>query len=132
MSKMLRQAAAYGAASLCALSVDMGILWALVHFFSWKYLFAATVSFLAGVLVAYVLSVRFAFKEHRLEDRRAEFAAFAAIGALGVVINAGVMSIAVRYFGLHYIIAKCVAAGVTFTCNFVTRRQMLFSRRLPA
>ena len=129
MSKLLREALGYGAASLCALAVDMGILWTLVHFFSWEYLAAATASFLAGAVVAYLLSVKIAFTEHRLRDRRAEFASFVGIGTIGIAVNAGVMSIAVRYFGLHYIIAKCVAAGFTFTCNFAARRQMLFVRR---
>jgi len=129
---LLQQAAAYGGASVCALAVDMGILWALVHFFAWEPLWAATVSFLAGVVIAYLLSVRFAFKEHRLKSRRTEFAGFVAIGTVGVAINAGVMSIAVRCFGLHYIMAKCVAAGFTFSCNFVARRQILFIRRSAA
>jgi len=132
MNAFLREAAGYGAASLCALAVDMAMLWTLVHFFSWEYLAAATASFLAGAVVAYLLSVRIAFKEHRLRDRRAEFASFVGIGTIGIAVNAGVMSLAVRYFGLHYIIAKCVAAGFTFTCNFVARRQMLFVRRSVA
>jgi putative flippase GtrA len=132
MNRFLREAAGYGAASACALGVDMGLLWALVHFFGWDPLIAATTSFLAGAVVAYFLSVRLAFKEHRLRDRRAEFAGFIAIGTLGVAVNAGVMGIAVRYFGLHYIIAKCVAAGFTFSCNFIARRQILFSRRSSA
>jgi len=132
MSKFLREALGYGTASLCALAVDMGILWTLVHFFSWEYLAAATASFLAGAVVAYLLSVKIAFKERRLRDRRTEFASFVGIGTIGLALNAGVMSIAVRYFGLHYIIAKCVAAGFTFTCNFVARRQMLFVPRSVA
>jgi putative flippase GtrA len=132
MNTFLREAVGYGAASVCALAVDMAILWTLVHFFSWDYLAAATASFLAGAVVAYLLSVKIAFKEHRLLDRRAEFASFVGIGTIGIAVNAGIMSIAVRYFGLHYIIAKCVAAGFTFTCNFVARRQMLFVRRSVA
>ena len=129
MTRLLREAVGYGAASLCALAVDMGILWTLVHFFSWDYLAAATASFLAGAVISYLLSIKIAFKEHRLQDRRTEFASFVGIGTIGLAVNAGVMSLAVRYFGLHYIIAKCVAAGFTFTCNFVARRQMLFVRR---
>jgi putative flippase GtrA len=132
MNTFLREAVGYGAASVCALAVDMAILWTLVHFFSWDYLAAATASFLAGAVVAYLLSVKIAFKEHRLRDRRTEFASFVGIGTIGIAVNVGIMSIAVRYFGLHYIIAKCVAAGFTFTCNFVARRQMLFVRRSVA
>jgi putative flippase GtrA len=132
MKRFLREAIGYGAASLCALAVDIGLLWTLVEFLSWNYLAAASLSFLAGAVVAYELSLKLAFKQHRLRDRRYEFLSFVAIGTLGLAVNAGVMSIVVRHFGLHYIIAKCVAAGVTFMCNFVARRQILFVRRAVA
>lgn len=106
--------------------VDIAILWILVHYFSWWYVAAATCSFLTGLCIAYALSVKLVFKCRRIEDRRTEFAGFAAIGIVGVAINAIVIFIAVKYFGLHYLIAKCVAAGFTFICNFISRRQILF------
>jgi putative flippase GtrA len=100
--------------------------------YGWPYLAAATVSFLIGAVVAYVLSVRLAFKEHRLHNRQAELLAFVVIGAIGLAVNAAVISIAVAALGLHYLLAKCVAAAFTFTWNFFARRQMLFVRRSAA
>jgi putative flippase GtrA len=129
LRRFLREAVGYTAASVCALLVDLGILWGLVHFLGWGYLAAATLSFVAGATVAYMLSVRLAFTHHRLRDRRAEFLSFVAIGSAGLLVNSGVMSIAVRYFGLHYLLAKCVAAGFTFICNFLARRRLLFIER---
>jgi putative flippase GtrA len=128
MKILLKEAAGYGAASACALAVDMTILWLLVRFFSVGYLTAATASFLAGACIAYVLSVKLAFKQHRLRDRRAEFLTFVAIGTAGLAVNAGVIYLAVQYLGLHFLLAKCVAAGFTFSCNFIARRQILFVR----
>jgi putative flippase GtrA len=132
MKTLLQQVMGYGAASLIALAADMSILWALVTYVGLPYLVAATLSFLAGASVAYFFSVRFAFKEHRLRDRGAEFASFVAIGTLGLVVNACVMDAAVRYLGLHLMMAKGVAAVCTFTCNFLTRRQLLFVRSREA
>jgi putative flippase GtrA len=126
MKIFVKEAAGYLVASACALVVDMTILWVLVRFFSVGYLAAATASFLVGACVAYVLSVKFAFKQHRLSDRRAEFLTFVAIGTAGLAINSGVIYLAVQYLGLHYLLAKCVAAGFTFSCNFIARRQILF------
>lgn len=128
MKAMFRETLGYAIASGCALVVDMAILWALVRFLSWNYLAAATTSFLAGAVVAYEISIRLAFRQHRLKDRRAELATFVAIGMVGLVVNAAVMYVAVKYFGLHYLIAKCVAAAFTFMCNFIARRQILFVR----
>lgn len=129
MKTILKEAVGYGTASVAALAVDLAILWALVHFLSWGYLTAACTSFLAGATVAYALSVKLAFKQHRLRNRRVEFISFVAIGALGLAINTAVMSFAVQYLGLHYLFAKCVAAGFTFMCNFIARRQILFVRQ---
>jgi putative flippase GtrA len=129
VTTFFKEAFGYTAASACALMVDMAILWALVHFLGIGYLTAATISFLAGAVVAYELAVKLAFKHHRLHDRRAELVAFVVIGAAGLAINAAVIYVAVDYFGLHYLLAKCVAAGFTFTCNFIARRQILFVRR---
>jgi len=130
LTVLLKEAFGYGAASVCALAIDMAILTLLVHYFEWGYLAAATVSFSAGSVVAYVISVKFVFKHRRLNDARTEFASFAALGALGLCINALVMSIAVKIGGFHYLVAKCVAAGFTFACNFIARRQLLFVQRL--
>jgi putative flippase GtrA len=128
MRVLLKEAFGYAVASGCALVVDMTILWTLVQVLSWDYMVAAATSFLAGAVVAYVLSVNLAFKQHRLSDRRAEFVSFVAIGTVGLAVNGAVIYVMVRYFGLHYLIAKCVAAGFTFLCNFIARRQILFIR----
>jgi putative flippase GtrA len=128
MNTLLKEAFGYATASACALGVDMTILWFLVHFLSWGYMGAAATSFLAGAVVAYELSVKLAFKQHRLQDRRAEFVSFLAIGTIGLAVNSGVIFIMVGYLGLHYLIAKCIAAGFTFMCNFIARRQLLFVR----
>jgi len=132
MRILIREAIGYAAASAGALIVDMTILWMLVRFFAWGYLAAATTSFLVGAVVVYALSLKLAFKQHRLRNQRVEFITFVVIGTAGLAINAGVISLAVRYLGLHYLLAKCVAAGFTFMCNFVARRQILFVRHSPA
>jgi len=132
MRIFLREAAGYTAASAVAFAVDVGIMWVLVRFGSFGILAAALVSFLAGATVAYALSVRLAFKYHRLRDRRAEFIGFVAIGGAGLAINSTVISVMVKMFGLHYLLAKCLAAGFTFACNFLARRNLLFLRRSAA
>ena len=129
MKTVVQEAIGYTAVSACALLVDMTMLWVLVHYFSWWYLVAATASFSVGLLVAYALSVKLVFRHRRLRDRRLEFASFASIGAVGVAINAAVISFGVKYLGLHYVIAKCGSAGFTFLLNFLARRQFLFVPR---
>jgi putative flippase GtrA len=129
MSTVVREAFRYCLVSGFAFLVDIGVLWILVQYFSWWYLAAATASFLSGIVLGYVLSIRMVFNYRRLKDQRIEFLSFAAIGGVGLAINAAVMFAAVKYFGFYYLLAKCVAAGFTFMFNFFVRRQMLFVHR---
>ena len=62
----MQEALGYFAVSAFAFLVDITILWILVHYFFWWYLAAATVSFLAGLLVAYAFSITLVFKYRRL------------------------------------------------------------------
>lgn len=128
MKVLAQEAIRYAAVSGCALIVDISVLFILVHYLSWWYVAAATASFLVGLSLSYVLSVTLVFKYRRLRDPRVEFASFTAIGVIGLVVNAAAISFGVRIAGLHYLIAKCGAAGCTFVLNFVVRRQLLFVR----
>jgi putative flippase GtrA len=131
MKRLLREFSGYGVASVAALSVDMVLLWALVHV-GIQYIAAAAVSFTAGGVVVYWLSTTLAFREHRMRDRRVEFLAFVAIGVAGLTINISVIYAAVQFLGLHYMLAKSAAAGFTFAFNFIVRRQLLFVAPAPS
>jgi putative flippase GtrA len=131
MRAVIHEALRYAAVSACAFFIDITILFILVRYFSWWYLGAAIASFTAGLLVGYALSVTLVFKYRRLKDWRLEFASFGVIGAGGLAVNAAAIFFAVKYLGLHYLIAKCGAAGFTFVCNFVARRHFLFVQRSP-
>ncbi|MBX5460027.1 MAG: GtrA family protein [Steroidobacteraceae bacterium] len=117
----------YGAASVVALATDMGLLALLVSAASVHYLAAATISFLTGGAVLYVLSVTLVFRFRRMENRTLEASVFLALGAVGLVVNASVMHVAVEVGHLHYMFAKLIAAAGTFGTNFVLRRHFLFS-----
>jgi putative flippase GtrA len=132
MKLFIREALGYGLVSAFAFIVDIAILWALVRWFSWGYLWAATASFIAGLVIGYALSVTLVFKYRRLRDQRFEFAGFAAVGAIAMGINAAAMAVGVKWLGLHYLIAKCTSAAFTFAWNFLARRQLLFVERRAA
>jgi putative flippase GtrA len=124
----LRQLGAAIPTAVCALAADVSALYLLTGIAGWHYLAAASVGFVVGTLVAWLLSVRFVFAERRFRSPTAEFALFALIGTGGLVINGVIMSIAVERFGQHYLIAKACAAAVTFSFNFGIRRAALFTR----
>lgn len=130
MRRLARESAGYLGVSVIALGADVATLTLLVRGFAVPSLAAACLSFGVGLLVSYVLSVTWVFKQRRLKQRPLEFASFAALGGFGFVVNVAVMSVAVRLWGLHYLLAKGIAAGCTFVCNFASRRQLLFTTPL--
>jgi putative flippase GtrA len=132
MKILIQEAIRYGAVSISALAIDVIFLYVLVQYLSWWYVAAATTSFMVGLLVAYGLSVTRVFHYRRLKDPRIEFVSFAAIGAVGVTINAFIIFFIVKVLGVHYLIAKCCAASFTFVWNFFARRQLLFVQRRSA
>jgi putative flippase GtrA len=126
MPRLLREFLAYGLASAVALCVDAGLLYALTQYAGWHYLMAAAASFVAGAAVAYLLSVRLAFHNHRLRNRTVEFTSFVLLGLAGVAVNSLVLQVAHGELGIPLLIAKAISAGFTFLTNFALRRQFLF------
>jgi len=126
---VLRELSGYGGASAVALAVDVGLLELLVQSCGWHYIPASMVAFVSGGLVAYWLSVRFVFKQHRLSNRSLELGLFLVLGVAGLAVNALVLSLAVGVAGLSLLAAKACATGCTFATNFARRRNVLFAIR---
>jgi len=127
MRKLVLELLGYGLASAVALAVDVAALEALVKLAGWHYLAAASVSFIAGGIVAYLLSVRFVFRFRQMDDHALELSCFVGLGVVGLAVNAALMFMAVTWAGLQLFTAKLLAALFTFATNFVLRRQMLFT-----
>jgi putative flippase GtrA len=123
----LRELWAYALVSGVALAVDASILWTLVKRLAWHYLPASAASFTAGAVVSYVLSVRFVFQFRNVSCRQLEFMYFVVLGLVGLLVNAAALSLAITCIGFGLLTAKLMAAGCTFTANFVLRRQLLFA-----
>lgn len=126
-----RESAIYSAGAAAAFGVDFCSLWFLVDRLEVHYLIAATLSFLLGTLVVYWVSVRHAFRFRRIEDRRSEFVFFATIGVIGIGVNLVLMAALVEGLELHYLLAKVIAAGISFVTNFGLRRWLLFTAPTP-
>jgi putative flippase GtrA len=127
MSRVRELLAALATAG-CAFCVDVAILYVLTAVAGWHYLVAASIAFLAGTSVAWLLSVRFVFDYRRCRSPRREFAYFALIGLIGLVLNDVVIAIVVESFGQHVLVGKACAGAVTFSVNYSLRKTLLFSR----
>lgn len=119
----------YGLCSAVALACDMGVLLFTHHVIGLHYQLAAAIGFACGLVVAYVTSVRYAFRTRRLESRGAEFTGFVLIGLFGLLLTQGLLHVLVERVELSVAAAKIFAAGFVFMFNFSARRLALFAGR---
>ena len=120
-----RELARYFVASLAALALDVAILWLAANWL--HYLLAASLGFMAGAGLIYLLSTRWVFRRRKLADKApVEFSAFVAIGLAGLAINDLVIYLAVERFALALLAAKALAAGASFLFNYTARKLTLF------
>lgn len=122
----------YGLASAVALAVDYGLLILLSKVFGVAYLNAAAAGFLAGMAVAYLLSISVVFPGRRSVRPSLELASFVAIGVAGLALNQLLIWTLVSRFGLDVALAKAPTAGAVFMFNFLARRALLFAPRAVA
>ena len=116
----------YGLVSVIALAVDFGGMVLLVELLSIHYLVAATVSFISGLAVNYLLSRAWVFTERKYESRVKEFIIFTSIGIVGLLLNNSIMWLAVEKIGIYYIFSKIIATILVFFWNFGLRKMLVF------
>lgn len=110
-----------------AFLADFGILYFLTDRLGLHYLVSATLGFLCGMIVNYLLCIAWVFDFRRLNNRAAEFAAFGTIGIAGLALNNLLLFGLTEHAGLHYLLSKLVAAAIILVFNFSLRRYWLFS-----
>ncbi len=126
----LRELARYFVASAIALGVDTG-LYALGLRLHLGYPLAAILGFLGGLAVAYLISVRWAFRTRRLGDARVEFIVFAVIGVLGLLLTESLLWLQIDVLAFGALPAKLAASCGVFFFNFGARKFVLFKAIPP-
>jgi len=122
----------YFIASLLALALDTTVFSASLRLLELGLVWSATLGFVTGAVLAYVSSITWVFKERMLEHRPAlEFTLFVGIGVFGLGITQVVLWLGVAWLQLWPEMVKLVAAVVTFICNYLLRRSLLFVKRVP-
>jgi putative flippase GtrA len=123
--RTLGELARYFVASAVALGVDTG-LYALGLRLHLGYPLAAVLGFGGGLAVAYLISVRWAFTTRRFGDARIEFAVFALIGVLGLLLTESLLWLQIDVLAIGPLPAKLAASCGVFFFNFGARKLLLF------
>lgn len=119
----------YAIAGGIAFIFDYATLLILTEGFGVYYLWSATVGFIIGSLVVYLLSLKWVFEERRYDDRAKEFSVFFIIGAGGLLLNNLLLAIFVEGLAIPYQLAKPVVAGLVMLYNYFARLILVFTAR---
>lgn len=109
-----------------AFVVDYGLLFVLTEFLNFHYLVSATISFIAGLVVNYVISTKWIFTKSKLQNRYMEFIIYGIIGVVGLLINNVLLYLLTDFLHLYYMLSKLVTAAIVMGWNFIGRRVILF------
>jgi putative flippase GtrA len=121
-----------------AFVVDAGILVVLKETGLLSATAASIVSFVFGLIVNYLLSVYWVFKQSNVDSASKRFLIFAVCGVIGMAMNSGIIWVfdvplasAASPGGLispdrYYMVGKIVSTVVVFFWNFFSRKLLLF------
>jgi putative flippase GtrA len=123
------QAVRYAAGGGAAFAVDATAMIALTELASCHYLLSAAVGYGCGVATHYATSVAWVFDRRAVPHRSLEFMGFAALGLVGLGINALALTLFTEVIALHYAVSKVFATIPSFTWNFTSRKSLLFTIR---
>ena len=116
-------------AGAAGFSADLLVLFILTHYLDVYYLLSAMVSFMAGITITYLVSIKWVFGRRSGYGRRKEFAIFSLIGVIGLLITLASMWLLTDILHIYFLISKIVATVLVYFWNFSARKKLLFDVR---
>ena len=117
------QALRYAGAGMAGTVVQYAMVLALVPL-GWRASVASTLGALVGAAVNYLSNRRWVFRSARTHAHA--LPRFAAVAAVGVVVNGAIMWSLVDRAGVDYLLAQVVATGCVFVAGFGINRRWTF------
>ena len=108
-----------------SLAVDYALLMFLVEACKAELFFSTTVSFIASVIVNYVLSMKYVFDHREGMSRKREFTIFAILSAVGLGLNDLYMFVGVTMLNIGYQAMKLISTFLVTWYNFFSRKKFL-------
>jgi len=121
----------YTAVSAVAWLVDVCVLYLAALQLGLPEYLSAAIGYSVGLVVHYLLSVRYVFNYRRMAGRApVELAMYALAGLVGMVLSAGIVHIG-TLLHMPLIVSKLVATAAAFVAVFGLRKVALFSSTGP-
>jgi putative flippase GtrA len=109
-----------------AFTADFRLLYVLTHYFGVHYLTSSVFAFSLGLVVCYILNIKWVFSRRNLGNRFAEALFFAIIGIIGLLLNQVFLKFFTESLHLFYMISKLISTFLVLLWNFTARKLLLF------
>ena len=115
----------FGLVSIIATVIDILVLWLFASGLGLHYLASAVLAFVVGSTTNYSLNYVWTFSGAKYGKTKG-LASFMGIGVAGLVITLGIMALLVELLGIHYLVARIIAAFVTLLWNYLLNSAITF------
>lgn len=120
--------ARYFWAGSLAFVTDFAVIVLLTEGVGINYLWSNLAAVSVGMVISYLLCIKWVFVERRYTRVAWEFSLFALTGGLCLVLNEALLWALVEFGQVHYLAAKIVVTLAVFAINFCLKKVLLFSR----
>lgn len=110
-----------------AFIADFSVLFLLKECGGINYLLSATLAFVVGIIINYILSIYWVFDQRAISNNYIEFLIFTFIGVISVFVNLGIISYLTEQLNIFYLHSKLTATVIIFLFNFSARKIYLFT-----
>ena len=128
LKSLLSKFIQYFFAGLFCAFVNWGVFYFLYDKLEIFYLLAATLSFLTGAIVNFLLC-KIIFKSKEGRKKTTEFIMVLLAGAMGLGIDLATTAFCVEILGFHKMASKIAGTGVAFIFNYASKQFYVFSHR---
>ena len=118
MTPALKRFIRYAGVGVSTLLFDLGMLYVAVSLIGVPYYVATPITFLIAVSCNYVLSRRFVFKDSE-RSWHGGYGYFGIAAIFGATVTTLLVAALVSYFGLYYLLARILVAGLVGIGNYL-------------
>ncbi len=121
----------YGISGVIAFMCDFSVLVLLTELGGIHYLISNIGGYAAGLIVSYLLNIKFVFKHRVFGDKQGqEFTFFVIIVFVGLAVSEAAMYFVTEGAEVNYMWAKVISVFFVFIFNYIAKKFLLF--RAPA
>lgn len=108
-------------------AADFTVLFLLTEIVGLNYLLSNLFGVCVGILLSYLLCIKWVFVNRRYGGSSFEFPAFVLTCIVGILLNELLLWCLVEYVSIHYLVSKVLVTLVIFVFNFLFKKVLLFT-----